>query len=1139
MKQKRNYLFGSTILAGIVAVSAPAWAQAPQTDAEAANGASVEEIVVTGSRIRRDPVTSPTPLIQISGEQLLSTGQATVIDYLAQIPALSNSQVPSDNVGSVLNSGGLHVANLRALGSNRTLTLIDGRRQVGSAGGTLVVSTNTIPRLLIESTEIITGGASSVYGADAVGGVLNFQLKKDFEGIELDVYGSQLTRHGGNYAKRASLLVGKNFLDDRLNIYAFGEYEQLDGIESMDLDYIRTGNILLGVDADPTAPANGPVNDGMVDNLLFSGVQRLDRPRWGTTVIANAVAGSPLSNPLIGVTNCTSFVSSTCFSYVPGKTWWFPEGGDARLANFGTPVGSTGASRNYNIGGDGEPLGRFAQEDRVGSTDAQRYQTGLNFRVSNEITAYVEAKYIKEETYATAQPTFFDFYLSDSAYAANATNGNAAAPGSNQNQFLRVSDNAFLPAALKSAILANTVTNFSTPTLNGAGQPTTTIAAPWARHTMFAADRPQDNTRELQRYVVALKGDHGNVSFVKNFGWDLSYTYGKMENHNREIAVDTQRFTLAADAVVDSAGIVNGRPGEIVCRVQLLNAQNPAMTNAQTGAGGLRDWSTQAGQTAGTYGDLRAREEGRRAISECVPLNIFGQGRQSQASLDYTYAAINVLETNEQQNAVGSISGQLWDFWGAGPIGLALGAEYRRETTSAVGRSRDTGDRQLFLNTGPDFPEAEYQTTEGFAELAIPLFRDNFLGEYAELSGSYRYSDFDKFGSTEVYGFNLVYRPVSDFTIKSSWNNSVRVPTLFESFRPYTQTFNSITDPCATSSINAASLAADIRANRIANCTALAAAKGLAYDFAGTTADPTDDYVPIYTSNVAGVTGGNPFLKPEESESFTFSTAWTPSFIPNFSLVLDYYEIEISNVIAAVTAQTAANNCVNGPSLNASACDTIFRRVAAFNNPQTANERSEAFKIGAPAGDAVGGFIQGSINYAKRTVRGLDFTATYRVDTQDWFGINLGTINNSVRGSWLIEQKNFNNLDNPADYTEYAGLLQTGGSFPRVRFSNTLVWTPTDRLALTWITDVQTSQTIVKYRDFIANADNRPVDYLSTGTYIRHDFAARVDVTDNLALRMGVSNVFDKQPRDILGMTLYSNFDPYGRRANISLNYRY
>jgi outer membrane receptor protein involved in Fe transport len=145
----------------------------------------VEEVVVTGSRIRRDPTSSATPLIQVQREQLLDTGLSTVIDYLATIPALSNSQVPSDTTGS-LNNGGLSLANLRTLGAGRTLTLVDGRRHVGSAGGTLAVDVDSIPRLLIENIEIITGGASSVYGADAVSGVLNFVLRKDFEGLEID-----------------------------------------------------------------------------------------------------------------------------------------------------------------------------------------------------------------------------------------------------------------------------------------------------------------------------------------------------------------------------------------------------------------------------------------------------------------------------------------------------------------------------------------------------------------------------------------------------------------------------------------------------------------------------------------------------------------------------------------------------------------------------------------------------------------------------------------------------------------------------------------------------------------------------------------------------------------------------------------
>lgn len=156
MKLKRNYLFGTTILAGVVAMSAPAY-QAQQTAAEAADATQVEEIVVTGSRIRRDPVTAPTPLIQVDRETLLTTGQNTVIDYLATIPALMNSQVPSDTTAGVLNAGGLSLPNLRSLGSGRTLTLVDGRRHVGSQQGTLAVDVDTIPRLLIESVEIVTG----------------------------------------------------------------------------------------------------------------------------------------------------------------------------------------------------------------------------------------------------------------------------------------------------------------------------------------------------------------------------------------------------------------------------------------------------------------------------------------------------------------------------------------------------------------------------------------------------------------------------------------------------------------------------------------------------------------------------------------------------------------------------------------------------------------------------------------------------------------------------------------------------------------------------------------------------------------------------------------------------------------------
>lgn len=302
MKLKRNHLFGTTILAGVVAMSAPAWAQAQQTAAEAENATQVEEIVVTGSRIRRDPTTAPTPLIQVSQDQLLETGLSTVIDYLATIPALSNSVIPSDTTGSGLNDGGLSVANLRALGTGRTLTLVDGRRHVGSIGGSLGVDVDTIPRLLIQNVEIITGGASSVYGADAVAGVLNFNLRHDYEGIEVDANYAMINQDG-QAAKRISILAGKNLFDDRLNIYAHAEYEKQDQVQSLDMDWLRRSPVLLGVDADPTSAAIGPAYDGRVDTALFTGVVRLDRPRFSQMTLANAQQPSPTSNPNVAQAN--------------------------------------------------------------------------------------------------------------------------------------------------------------------------------------------------------------------------------------------------------------------------------------------------------------------------------------------------------------------------------------------------------------------------------------------------------------------------------------------------------------------------------------------------------------------------------------------------------------------------------------------------------------------------------------------------------------------------------------------------------------------------------------------------------------------------------------------------------------------
>lgn len=1112
---KRKYLFGTTILAGIMAVAAPAFAQnqLPGVTVQgqsAQDATEIEEVVVTGSRIRRDPTTSPTPLTQVSREDLLTTGQSTVIDYLATIPALANSQVPSDTTGS-LNAMGLSLPNLRSLGAGRTLTLVDGRRHVGSGIGSLSVDVDTIPRLLIENIEIVTGGASSVYGADAVSGVLNFVLRKDFEGLEIDGQYNEINQDG-QAGQRLSILAGANFLDDRLNVYAFGEYDRTDRLTTLDFDWAREGWLLLGNDGDPAVGSpNGPNIDGVPDNLLWDNIRQLSIVRWGQLTLANNYPGSPLNDPdRPANTACSNVYSSGCYNIAEGSTYIF-ENGVPRLANFGEQVQITGQNRAFHRGGDGESYALYNLDERSPEMESKRFQVGLNFALTPNINIRAEAKYVTEENEAFGGRGFADVYISD-LDDPNLPMPILSARTSGASQFsMRVDDSAYLPASLRTAIYANTIQQYSAPTLTQPGQPIGgLVSRPFARYTAWTIDRYQENTRDLQRYVLSADGTFGDIGPLRNIGWDIGYTYGQVDNLNLEYAYDTERFAYAIDAVVDTAGVVNGRANEIVCRVQLLTAtagstipnENPLDPNT-------------------TY------NKNSPNVRDCRPLNIFGEGQQDPAAIDYVRAVVTVDETNRQHQAVAAFTAQTFDIFGAGPVGIALGAEWRKEESEGIGRGRSVGTRWLLANTGDDWTPASYESREIFGEVSVPLFRDHWLGRYAELSGSYRISDYTTFGRDDVYGVNLVYRPNTQLAFKTSFNTSQRIPNLTESNGPRIQTFASIADPCDAQTIqNMADRT--IAGYRAANCAALQAqinatlAPADQLNFQFTDGSAANAYRPVYSSSVAGALAGNPDLKPETSESFTFSTVFQPDFIPGYSLTLDYYDIVINNVLASITGPNAANLCVSGETLNTQFCNAITRSPVDIASAPN----DDRFKIVD--------FRQSSYNFAKRTTRGVDITSRYGFDLEEFTGHNLGRLDWSVRGTWLIELKQFNDIANPYVYT-----TQDGTPFyPRLRLSSSLTYTPNDTWSFNWTMDWQTAQDLIQRRAQIANIDNRDTRYYDTGNFARHDLSVRWNVRDDVSLRAGVTNVFDAEPAKWLDVTsFYNNFDPFGRRFFIGFNY--
>src|ERR1700728_1584461 len=186
----------------------------------------LEEVTVTGSRIRRKDLTSASPLITIDSEQLEQRAGLNLESYLNQLPNFNPAQTPTteneDVQPSATNTVGISTISLRGFGPNRSLVLVDGKRTT-PVNALMVTDINTIPEAMIDRVEIITGGASATYGADAIGGVTNFILKKNYEGASLDVQDG-ITQAGDGNELRVSGLMGSKIAGDKGHITFGLEY---------------------------------------------------------------------------------------------------------------------------------------------------------------------------------------------------------------------------------------------------------------------------------------------------------------------------------------------------------------------------------------------------------------------------------------------------------------------------------------------------------------------------------------------------------------------------------------------------------------------------------------------------------------------------------------------------------------------------------------------------------------------------------------------------------------------------------------------------------------------------------------------------------------------------------------------------
>ncbi|MFA6113257.1 MAG: TonB-dependent receptor [Sphingomonas sp.] len=518
-------------------------------DQSASGEAPGEEITVTGSRIVRDGYDAPTPVSVISSKELQAEAPANIADFVNTLPSVRGSSTAANSNGSLSNGlAGVASVNLRSLGAQRTLVLFDGQRSVAAATSG-VVDVNTFPQALVERVEVVTGGASSAYGSDAVSGVINFILDKKYTGVKGSYeYGVTTYSDGPNH--KFTLTAGTPFAGGKGHILVSGEYFTQKGIQSIDRDWNDSGFFQI----DNPAYSEGACKDALASTICYPA--RLIQGGIGT---GQFTQGGLINSA--GVPNTPGGVAATNFF----KGIYFgqinPATGKASVNNFvyGPANGQWMVGGDYLIGREGHA----SSATLLPSEDRKSAFGRVSYEFSPAIEIYGQFAYSR--------------YQGQSYYQQTPTTGVTiqVAPSASNGGLI----NAYLPTSFVNQVNAYNAT------------PGNVAISTVSIGTSNAGIPPQgsDNTREVFRYVVGASGDFGLLD--RDWHWDAYYQKGITKtNELLTNAWNLDRMTLATDAVVAPAGNASGiAAGTIVCRsrLTLANVNNGCVPINRIGVGGI------------------------------------------------------------------------------------------------------------------------------------------------------------------------------------------------------------------------------------------------------------------------------------------------------------------------------------------------------------------------------------------------------------------------------------------------------------------------------------------------------------------------------------------------------------------------
>jgi iron complex outermembrane recepter protein len=979
-------------------MSTPSFAQDTAPDAAASDAEAVDEekvLVVTGSRIARSNLELSSPVNVIGAEEIQYRQPTSIEDVLRQLPG----SVPG--IGSAVNNGsnGTATFNLRGLGANRNLVLINSRRVVPAGTGG-VVDLNILPVALLERSEVLTGGASSVYGADAITGVLNFITKRNFTGLQLDTsYG--LTERGDGQSFKTDLTMGAS----------------IDG---------GRGNVALSIGYTDTKP----VLQGDRDISTFARQSSRCTPAQSAQLVNPCTA---LNNTTVGFAQGSPTAApATIFSPIV-----FPLSTTGARFDPATGTIVAGAS-DYNF----NPLNVF-------QTPLRRYNifSQARYEVSDAIEVFTEASYTRTDVQQRIAPSGIF--------------GNTLRIPLN-NQFLTPAQRLQLCGA--AAVMGGSLpvgTDCAAAIAAG-----TEITTSIGRRFVEAGPRLTNFVGTTFQITGGARGP-----ITDSLKWELAGSFGQADFTNRQ----------------------NGQ--------------------------GLASRAQQA---------LRGCPAG--SATGCVPLNIFGaEGSLTPAMFNFLNVTTFSFVQSKLTTFEGTISGDLGfsSPFSEEPVGIAVGAEYRRYTASSGGDSASATPGEVLGAGAPALPLAgQYSSKEVFGEINLPIVTDKPFFKSLTLEAGYRYSDYTTTGGSSTYKVGGSWAPIDDIKFRGVYSRSVRSPNIGELFQPQVQGLNNLTtDPCQGS-------AADVAA-RNANFTALCQSQVRPGQF-GTIAPPR-------AGQIVQTTGGNPNLDPEVATTYTFGAVLEPSIVPGLALTADYFNIKVDGAITAPAVSDIVNGCFSATNTDP-------------NNPSCLAIQRDPL-TGSLSGSTDGSFrgvFRGSSNLGTIKTSGIDVGLNYRRD--------LGAVRLSLNSNVTYTLDNLFQANPTSINRQCVGYYSTACGNPQPEWQ----WNARTTLGFGSGTDVsvlwrhlggvnvepQEPSPRLPLGQPTTGGPASVVDaYKSIRAYDYFDLSLRQAIGDNLQFTLTVQNLFDKDAPDVgntiggtgpnSGNTFPSVYDVLGRRFTAAVRFKF